>query len=214
MKPRDRLHRRLLRTALALVLAVLTGGCGADIGLWGLSDGTRVPTRPPNAGDNTSDSTIDDADDASADLPSCVGGTGTYGAEQADMFAQINAYRRQNGLVELTYSGNLEDAGYDYARRMWREDFFDHVAPDGSAPADRAEAAGFCHRYVGENIAYGLNGVTTATAAMSGFKNSPPHNENLLNPNWRFVGVGYLRIDGFLGDEYWWVQMFAAEVTD
>jgi uncharacterized protein YkwD len=207
------LHRGLLGVLLS---AALLGGCGVDAGLWGIADqGSRVPIRPPDTSSSSSNSTISDStSNGTTAFPLCAGATEPVGAEQIAMFDAINAYRVANGLNALTYSARLENAASGFAEQMWREDFFDHTAPDGTTPADRAEAAGFCNRFVGENIAYGLNTLSTAQAAMNGFENSPPHNENLLNPNWDFVGVGYLRVPGLQGSEYWWVQLFAANLDN
>ncbi len=190
--------KRTLTTSLLLAWAMVIAGCQLTL------PNVRTPTRPDGYDDAPAGSDTDVAGDA----PACVRMGAPAGAEQYEMLNRLNAYREANDLNRLRYSRNLESAAQQYARRLHREDFFDHVAPDGSQPADRAEAAGFCNRYVGENLAYGLNQATSPEQAMEGLKNSPTHNENMLRARWDYVGIGYLAVPGFAGTEYWWVQLF------
>jgi uncharacterized protein YkwD len=143
---------------------------------------------------------------ACADVGDPVGGP------HRDMFVLVNEYRAANGLGALVYSLTLQQAADDFAEQLYREDFFDHTAPDGSEPDDRAVAAGFCHPFVGENIGYGLNQLGTAAQALEGFQASPGHNANLLRPEWAFVGIGVYHVMGPQGSEYWWVQLFARDI--
>ncbi len=198
---------RLFALPLACALALPVTGCGT-----GPSGDIRIPTRPDGVNDsNDSTNVSPDAPDGQA-YELCVGQTLPVGRERTEMFARLNAYRVENGLSSLAYSGTLQEAANGYAYRLYNEDFFDHVAPDGSEPGDRAVAAGFCHRFVGENLAMGTNILSTAAEAMHGFENSPDHNENMLRPQWDFVGIGFLHITDFEGDHYWWVQMFASDL--
>lgn len=183
-------------------IALSAAGCGlsfADI---------RLPTRPDSVSlGNDPGNATDPPINASA--PTSCAALGPAGdANRLRMQELINDYRRQNGLNALNYSTTLQRAADDFALRMYREDFFDHTAPDGSQPGDRAIAAGFCDAIVGENIAYGLNQLRSAEETMTGFKNSPGHNANMLRERWDYIGVGYLHITSLQGNEYWWVQLF------
>jgi uncharacterized protein YkwD len=122
------------------------------------------------------------------------------------MLDAINLYRIQNGLRPLQYVDLLEDAANAHADDLWQRDFFDHINPDGEDPGDRALAVGFCHEYVGENIAAGQS---TVTAVMDAWIRSPSHLANLLEPDYVYVGMGY-SVDDF-GRQYW-VQKFAYDV--
>jgi uncharacterized protein YkwD len=54
-----------------------------------------------------------------------------------------------------------------------------------------------CHlRGVGENVAFGF---TTGEAVTAGWMASPPHRENLLNPDHRLIGVG-----AYQDSHGWW----------
>jgi uncharacterized protein YkwD len=191
------------RLLFAIIPALLLVGCGISLPT------VRTPTRPDGliGGGASSDDALDN-DDIQGTAATCVDLGPPADANQLDMLSQLNAYREANGLGRVRYSRTLEQAAQDYARRLYREDFFDHEAPDGSQPSDRALDAGFCNRFVGENLAYGLNSVATAAEAMDGFKNSPGHNENMLRARWNYVGIGFLAIPSVEGTEYWWVQLF------
>jgi len=123
-----------------------------------------------------------------------------------EMFEQLNDYRVSNGLEPLTYSIKLEETADLHVADLWQRGFFAHINPDGQNPGDRAMEAGFCHKYVGENLAAGQK---TVDRTMSAWINSPTHNENMLETEYVYVGMGY-SIDPN-GREYW-AQVFAYDV--
>ncbi len=126
---------------------------------------------------------------------------------------EINAYRRSLGLSELEYSLTLEAAADAHARDMWDRSFYDsvdpHTNPDGDGPSERAVAAGFCHRFVGENIAWGMNAMTSVAEAMAGWKNSPDHDQNMRTADFKYFGFGYYQVQDGANQYYLWVQLFA-----
>jgi uncharacterized protein YkwD len=103
----------------------------------------------------------------------------------------------------------LRELARDFSRRMAEERFFDHVDPAGDDPFDRMEAAGFQgEKPWGENIAAGY---FTAEEVVDGWMGSPGHCQNLLEPAFAVIGVGYYRRD----DDpermvHYWTQEFAA----
>ena len=122
------------------------------------------------------------------------------------MVDALNAYRLQNGLKPLRYSKRLEAAANAHVRDLWERSFFAHVNPDGLTPGDRALEAGFCHEYVGENLAAGQPTVQRATEA---WIESPPHNDNLLEPNFAYAGMGHFVAP--TGRQFWG-QLFAFDL--
>ncbi len=131
--------------------------------------------------------------------------------EHAESLSLLNEYRVANGLSQLEYSYRLQAAADAHAQNLYELGFFDHKAPDGSRPADRAWAVGFCHELVGENIAYGLNSRATPLEVFQRLQASPGHDDNMLFEPYRYVGIGYYSVETEQGMEYWWVQLFAME---
>jgi len=72
-------------------------------------------------------------------------------------------------------------------------------------PATRLDYAGYDNWMTyGENIAFGYS---TAAAVMQAWMNSPGHRANILNPNFKEIGVGVVaNAQGYL----YWTQEFAA----
>lgn len=184
-------------------------GCGGDTVLTQLfGAGLSVP--PRLEGNSAAGTLAGDLADQ-IDTESCVAAGFPAEPTHIQIFNMINEHRVANGLEPVEYSFRLQSAADAYALRMYDEGFFGHVAPDGSEPADRALDAGFCNGFVGENIAYGRNRLSSADQVMQAFKNSPVHNDNMLEPRWRYVGVGYLRVVRLGTIESWWVQEFGLD---
>ena len=145
------------------------------------------------------------ADDARAlpPPPPCIENGVPRSDLHIEMFEQLNDYRIDNGLEPLIYSVKLEETADLHVTDLWQRGFFAHINPDGQNPGDRALEAGFCHKYVGENLAAGQN---TPDRAMEAWINSPSHHENLLHAEYVYVGMGY-SIDN--NGRAYWAQVFA-----
>ena len=94
---------------------------------------------------------------------------------------------------------------------MRDNNYFSHDGLNGSKPWDRACDACFekgCgpSTAMAENIAAGN---ADAQATFTQWKNSPGHNENMLDPAFHFLGIG--RASG--GGEFnvYWTNVFSAE---
>ncbi len=139
-----------------------------------------------SSGGNTSSSS-GTADPAASDP--CVQVGQPASPTHREMFVALNDYRASKGLLKLSYSKVLEKAANGQALDMYERDFFDHTNPDGDGPAERALAAGFCRAwYIGENLAWNQQSVP---AVQTAWENSPGHNANMINANFRYVGMGY-----------------------
>ncbi|HOW69797.1 MAG TPA: CAP domain-containing protein [Phycisphaerae bacterium] len=131
-------------------------------------------------------------------LPACVNNGQARTAIHAELFAELNQYRAGLGLNPLIYSKTLEAAADDQVQDLFERSFFAHVNPDGEDPGARAVRAGFCHKYVGENLAAGQ---VTVLQVMQAWKDSPTHHLNMIDPDYVYVGIGYY-VDPF-GRRYW-----------
>jgi len=84
--------------------------------------------------------------------------------------------------------------------------YFAHKDPDGDMPADRAWAAGYRGRQIGENIAAGQG---SPGKAMAGWLASPGHCANLMNPMFTQVGAAYAT-DARSDEGVYWTMLFGA----
>jgi uncharacterized protein YkwD len=98
----------------------------------------------------------------------------------------------------LTWNDQLEMAAYNHTADMAKNKFFAHLAPDGSKAGKRIERAGYVWKAYGENIGQGYK---TEKEMVAGWLASPSHCKNILNKNFKEMGVGRV---GTL-----WTQTFA-----
>jgi uncharacterized protein YkwD len=120
-----------------------------------------------------------------------------------------NAFRRAQGLHDVTPEAQLTRAATEFAGYMARTARYGHEA-DGRDPAERARAHGYDYCVVLENIAYHYDSRGLATEALAhksveGWKASPPHRKNMLDARVTHTGVAVARgANGY----YYGVQMF------
>jgi uncharacterized protein YkwD len=119
----------------------------------------------------------------------------------------LNQYRAQNGLQPLLISDMISEACDRHGSDMGKYKFFDHYtqASDwfakGASPWDRMAASGYTYSTSkGENIAAGYS---TAEAVFQGWKNSSGHNANMLNGNFKVLGVSLVVVVGSPYSSYW-----------
>jgi uncharacterized protein YkwD len=109
----------------------------------------------------------------------------------------LNAQRSTHGLRKLRTNPRLGRAATGYARLMARRDFFSHTSPSGSTPLSRIRATrylGGVRRWtIGENLAWGTGPRATPGGAVSAWMHSPGHRRNILDPNFREIGIGIAR---------------------
>ncbi|MEV5161449.1 CAP domain-containing protein [Streptomyces sp. NPDC053728] len=119
---------------------------------------------------------------------------------QAAVLDLVNQERAKVGCTPVTTSASLTALAQDFSEDMAARDFFGHTDPDGATPWDRADAAGV-QGLGGENIA---RGQADAQAVMDAWMNSDGHRANILNCDYKTLGVGvHLGSGG-----PWWTQDF------
>lgn len=111
----------------------------------------------------------------------------------------VNDIRRDNGLTLLTAAPDLCRIARIKAQDMRDAGYFDHTSPNYGTPFEMLRDFGVTYRTAGENIAYGYR---TPQAVVEGWMNSAGHRENILNPNFNRIGVGYIP------DGSYWSQLF------
>ncbi|MBI2388017.1 MAG: CAP domain-containing protein [Deltaproteobacteria bacterium] len=94
----------------------------------------------------------------------------------------------------------LQKAARGHSQDMATKDYFSHDAPDGRRPQDRMKAAGFFGSYSGENIAAGNE---TADLTVAQWMKSPGHCENIMDKDFKVLGVGYFGNPSAKYKHYW-----------
>jgi len=100
---------------------------------------------------------------------------------------------------EVTWNDLLEKAAYKHSNDMFQNKYFSHTGSDGSGSGERITQAGYAWRYYGENIGAGYK---TEQEVVKGWLNSPGHCRNIMNGNYREMGVARV------GD--YWTQEFGS----
>lgn len=95
----------------------------------------------------------------------------------------INGQRRERGLPGLSANTRLNRSAQGWTNVMVNDRAFTH----GADFAARISAVGFDWSNAGENIATGFE---TPTAVVRAWMASTGHCQNILNPDFRFVGTG------------------------
>ncbi|WP_338700954.1 CAP domain-containing protein [Streptomyces sp. Q6] len=121
-------------------------------------------------------------------------------AAAAQVLALVNQERAKVGCSPVTADSGLAALATAFSEDMAARNFFDHTDPDGATPWDRAKAAGITD-LGGENIA---RGQANAQSVMDAWMNSPGHKANILNCDYKTLGVGV----HFGSGGPWWTQDF------
>ncbi|MEU3699981.1 CAP domain-containing protein [Streptomyces griseoviridis] len=117
---------------------------------------------------------------------SVLGGDVVRRALENPVTVLVNRERAARGMEPLLDDERLRRSARAHSADMVRLGYFDHVAPDGTSPADRMLAAGF-PLPGGENIAFGQ---PTPEEVVADWMNSPPHRRNILRREFHVIGVG------------------------
>lgn len=159
----------------------------------GQAQGVVVPRVPPDAGaDAFYRLQFPDQLDVALDTPA-----------EGRMLVLVNRVRLQNGLRQLQMDPALQAAARDHSLDMYQRRYFSHLTPDGKSPFDRMRAVQARYVTAGENIAFAPD----ADKAHQSLLASPDHRANLLNPDFRCVGIGVFRAMGY-------EEMFTQDFTD
>ena len=114
----------------------------------------------------------------------------------------LNLYRTEVNVDNLKLDNTLTIAANIRALELAYSQKFDHERPNGSKFHTAITEIGGTWNYVGENIA---GGYTSAKSVSEGWKNSPGHYSNMINSNFKKVGIGHVYVD----KTHYWVQLFS-----
>ncbi len=117
---------------------------------------------------------------------------------EREMLALINQERTSRGLDPLQLERQLNESSEDHSAWMLNTDRFSHTGSGGSSATQRMQSAGFDLEgswRTGENIAWqserGAPGISDDVAQLhQNLMNSPGHRANILNPDFKYIGIG------------------------
>ena len=108
-------------------------------------------------------------------------------SEETAVLDLINQYRAANGLGTLSLNGILNTSARWMSDDMATSNYFSHTDSLGRDPFVRLSDFGYTYNtWKGENLAAGVD---SASEAFNLWKGSPGHNANMLNPNFKVIGI-------------------------
>lgn len=122
-----------------------------------------------------------------------------HSAYEQYLLELINSERAKAGVQPLAFDNDLSESAEGHTNWMLATDTFSHTGSGGSSPTQRIKAAGYTLSgswATGENVAW----ATTRSPAgyndevlllHNNLMNSSGHRANLLNANFREVGLGF-----------------------
>jgi uncharacterized protein YkwD len=163
---------------------------------------TATPTKEPQVSPTTASAIP--VDPAASPAPASTNPQDTFDQQILDL---VNQERAKVGANPLRINEQLDLAADQHTLDQASMNNMSHIGSNGSKMGDRIKNAGYLFSSIGENVAYGYG---DAAAVMSGWMNSPGHRQNILNPNYQEIGIGYAQ--GADGRPYW-TQDFGAALT-
>lgn len=90
----------------------------------------------------------------------------------------------------LHWNDLLAAAATAHAQDMAERNYFSHTSPDGGSMGQRIHATGYAYSAAGENIA-GAYGHEPVAQVILRWMNSPGHCANIMNPDFRDMGLAF-----------------------
>jgi len=126
---------------------------------------------------------------------------------EAQLVALTNQARAENGLPPLTTDPRLTQAARLHSERMAQQSLISHQLEGEALLLKRITDEGLPSDGVGENLAFGNQGVM---AAHDGLMHSPPHRRTILDSHYDAIGIGVLRE----GDYIYVTEDFARKLPE
>lgn len=121
---------------------------------------------------------------------------------ESGVFQKLNQTRVDHGLAPLRLSTCLTTASNAHSVEMAYDGYFDHSSRDGTPFWKRVDrwygSSGYRSWSVGENILWSSPNLTPGRA-LALWMASPEHRANILNPQWREIGIAAVHLNGAPG---------------
>ncbi len=111
-----------------------------------------------------------------------------------------NKERIKEGLTPFQTNNLLIASAKVKVDDMFARQYFEHAAPTGEGVSDLVDDTGYTYIVVGENLA--LGNFDTAEELVTAWMNSPGHRANILNKNYKELGV-YAARSTYAGRTTW-----------
>ncbi|MFT8390968.1 MAG: CAP domain-containing protein [Sporolactobacillus sp.] len=122
------------------------------------------------------------------------------GSVEQQIVDQVNSVRSQNGLCTLQVRSNLTN----FARQWSLQQYDNGSMSHGMLNFPRNSIAGQNVAYAEGDVSYfGWDQIWSAQATMTSWMQSPGHRANILNRNYRYIGVGVVYGERNGGTDGW-----------
>jgi hypothetical protein len=101
----------------------------------------------------------------------------------------VNQERQAVGVQPLELDMGLTAVAFGYDRRMVAENYFGHVSPEGVGLTERLAQISDPAELAGENLYWGSGVLATPAETVRGWMGSDEHRTNMLDPDFRRIGV-------------------------
>jgi uncharacterized protein YkwD len=132
-------------------------------------------------------SAVAQADCPGADVPPTAD---TFAPAAVTTVCLVNEERAALGRPPVELDMGLTAVAFDYARKHVAEQYVAHVDPAGGELTDRLARIGYRAEGAGENLYWGSGVLNTPAGAVKGWMESPEHRINMLDPDFRRIGIG------------------------
>ncbi len=162
-------------------------------------DAGKAADKPPAA--TAPSKTVAQANTPTRAKPAPANSTQPDNAAQ-EMLGYINTARAEKGLSPLALNSALCQGAYMKSKDMAVNNYFSHNSPTYGSPFDMMKNQGITYRYAAENIAKNFSVLGSHNA----FMNSSGHRANILNPNFKKVGLGFYWEENYLYVTQWFTN--------
>jgi uncharacterized protein YkwD len=108
-------------------------------------------------------------------------------AERA-LLELVNKERATAGAPALVVDVRVVSVARKHSKDMFMQRYFSHISKDGKTLGDRLGDGNIKFLFAGENLAYAPD----VEMAHTGLMNSPEHKKNMLDPQFKHVGIGII----------------------
>ncbi len=135
------------------------------------------------------------AEAALVSVKTCGGGSIDLTSTEKRTLDLHNQTRASNGLPAFCVQPKLTTAARAHSQEMLEKDYFSHNSYNGETFGARLKrfgytSSGYSYYTVGENISWGSGSYGSPDSIFKGWMNSTGHKANILNKNFRQIGIG------------------------